>query len=98
MGGSKTMTKVDFLKAMFRMKKDALDQAEFHPMRRGFYDLLEKSGMSKPEYEAFVKELYKEELIEIDLCGYKELDHAVIKPKKEAAEYIVNADKQQIGF
>lgn len=90
--------KVDFLKAMFNMREDSLGLVEFHPMRYGFYDLLEKSGMHKEEYEAFVKKLYKEELIDIDLCGYKELNHAVIIPKKAAAEYIANADNQPIGF
>lgn len=90
--------KIDFLKAMFNMKKDILDLIEFRPMRHRFYDLLEKSGMSKQEYEAFVKQLYKEELIDIDFCGYKELEYAVIIPKKEAADYIANANKQPIGF
>lgn len=90
--------KVEFLKAMFNMKKDMLDLVEFRPMRWGFYDFLEKSGMSRGEYEEFVKKLYKEELIDIDLCGYKELDHAVIVPKKAAAEYITRANKQPIGF
>lgn len=90
--------KLEFLKAMFKLKKDPLGLIEAHPMRWGFYDFLEKSGMSKSEYEVFVKNLYKEELIDIDLYGYKALDHAVIVPKKAAAEYIANATKQPIGF
>lgn len=90
--------KIEFLKAMFNMKRDVRGLIEVHPMRWGFYDFLKKSGMSKSEYEVFVKKLYTEELIDIDLCGYKELNHAVIVPKKAAAEYIANATKQPIGF
>lgn len=40
--------------------------------------------------KAFVKELYKEGLIEIDLCGYNNFDHAVVTAPKAAAEYIIN--------
>ena len=91
--------KVKFLKSLFNLKKDILVLQNFHPMLRGFYDCLEKMEMEKAEYESFVKGLYKEGLITIDLHGYNDLQYATIWPTKEAAEYIANQEgKQKIGF
>lgn len=61
--------KVKFLKDLFRMEKNALDLVDFHPVQRNFYYYLEKSEMDKESYEKFMKDLYQEDLIDIDLCG-----------------------------
>ena len=89
--------KIEYLKSFFNIKETVL-VPEYHSVQRNFYSYLDKSGMSKPEYEAFVKELYKEGLIEIDLCGYNNFDHAVVTATKAAAEYIINDSQPKIGF
>lgn len=82
---------------MFKIKETLL-VPEYHTVQRNFYSYLEKSGMSKPEYEAFVKELYKDGLIEIDLRGYDNFDHAIVTAKNTAVEYIATNGLPKIGF
>lgn len=89
--------KIDYLKTLFKIKETVL-VPEYHTVERNFYSYLDKSGMSNPEYEAFIKELYKEGLIEIDLCGYNNFDHAVVVATKAAAEYIATGSRNSIGF
>ena len=48
--------KIEYLKSLFKIKETVL-VPEYHTVQRNFYSYLDKSGMSKPEYEAFVKEL-----------------------------------------
>lgn len=95
----KNVQKVEYLKSLFRIEKNILGLLDCHPMLHGFYDFLEKSGLEKDAYESFVLGLYKEELIEVDLCGYKDLEHATVWPKKAASDYIAEHEgKQTIGF
>ena len=49
-------TKIAFLKALFSTEKEITGRVDFYAMKRSFYFYLNKSGMSKPEYEAFVNE------------------------------------------
>lgn len=86
-----------YWKSLFKIKETLL-VPEYHTVQRNFYSYLDKSGMSKTEYEAFVKELYKEGLIEIDLCGYNNLDQAIVTAKNTAVEYIANNSSRKIGF
>lgn len=91
--------KVKFLKDLFRMEKNALDLVDFHPVQRNFYYYLEKSEMDKESYEKFMKDLYQEDLIDIDLCGGSDFTYAIVRPKIAAAQFIANHDgKQSIGF
>ena len=92
------MKKIDYLKSLFRTDTDILGVTNFHPMKCSFYGYLKQSKMNKEDYEAFVKELYKEGLIKIDLYGYNSLDNAIVTATKAAVEYILKADKEQIGF
>lgn len=63
-----------------------------------FYFYLNKSGMSKPEYEAFVNELYREGLVKIDLHGCGNFDDATVSATNAAVAYIENAGRPKIGF
>lgn len=45
--------KIEYLKSLFKIKETVL-VPEYHTVQRNFYSYLDKSGMSKPEYEAFV--------------------------------------------
>ena len=89
------MEKRAILRSMFGIKEDVLGKKEFFPVTSNFYRWLAKSGMDKSDYEEFMKKLYREGSIKIDLEGGNDLQYATVIPTDTAEDYI---NKQPIGF
>lgn len=81
-------TKQQFIKKLIKEEENILGDKHYTAYTFGFYDLLEESGLEKEEYESFVKNLYHEGLLKIDMNGSTDFSRAQITATAKASELL----------
>lgn len=91
--------KLKLLKMMINTTLDVLGDKRYTPLCYAFNDFQGKMQMEHEEYEAFIKSMRHEGLIEIDMHGWDTLDRAKIKASPVGMEYLsTHETKRKIGF